>query len=284
MSLTPLTPDVVPAPPYERVIVLDSVGSTNRYVEEALESGNALERRSWGELSVVATADQQQGRGRLDRVWTAPANSALCLSVVIRPHANPAVRLPYSSFHWFTLLVALAAVQTLRELGVKADIKWPNDILINEKKCCGILSQLVAEDAEHFIVIAGIGMNLNMESAELPVETATSVLAETGQRVDLSRALGLITENFARRYRAFAAAEGDVRRVQDSGVSLLDEIRQLTVTLGRDVVIHLPGEQKFRGTAIDMNEEGEIVVRDAAGTVRTFAVGDIVHVRPSEDV
>lgn len=264
---------------YDRVEVLPSVGSTNEYARKILV-GDALTRRSYGELSLVSTSDQNAGKGRLDRVWVAPPGATLATSFMVRPHANPANKVAPDQYHWFTSLVALAACDVLEQLcGLSPSIKWPNDVLLGNRKACGVLAQLVIEPEGNISVVVGIGMNLNVNQEELPVPTATSTLVETGQEVNLNRALNLLAQRFERHYRDFAAAGFDAGRDMGSG-NLIQKLKDAMSTLGSTLTIHLPGDEIFRGVGVDLTDEGELVVRSAAGEERSFTVGDVVHVRP----
>lgn len=275
-----LQESAVNAPSFSRIILLDSIDSTNRYAVDQLLTQDALARRGWGELSLVSTADQTSGRGRLDRVWTAPRGSALCTSFVVRPHADAANRFLADQYHWVTQMVALAAVDALAERGIVASIKWPNDILVGERKICGVLSQLVAEPDGHFSIVSGIGMNANMSRDQLPVDTATSIECETGQQVELEPLLSSLAEGFASYFARFKAVHGDASAVDGEGQSLLERVREKMSTLGQRVMVMLPGGEKVYGIATDINDDGEIMVRDDLGAVRTYSVGDVVHLRP----
>lgn len=275
-----LQASAVDAPGFSRVVVLDSVDSTNRYAVDQLLAQDALARLGWGELSLISTADQTSGRGRLDRVWTAPRGSALCTSFVVRPHADAANRFSADRYHWVTQLVTLAAIDALAAQGIVASIKWPNDILVGDRKICGVLSQLVAEPDGHFSIISGIGINANMSRDQLPVETATSIECETGKQVELEPLLSSLAKAFVSHYARFKALQGEANASDSEGRSLLKRVRETMSTLGQRVMVMLPGDEKVYGTATDINDEGEIMVRDDLGTVRTYSVGDIVHLRP----
>lgn len=264
---------------YDRVEVLSSVGSTNEYARQILV-GDAVARRSFGELSLVSTSDQSAGKGRLDRVWVAPPGAALATSFIVRPHVNPAQRVAPDQYHWFTSLVALAACDVLEQLcGLSPSIKWPNDVLLGNRKVCGVLAQLVIEPEGQISVVVGIGMNLNFTVEQLPVPTATSTLIETGQQVDLNRALEMLGRGFEGYYRDFAAAGFNAGAGRGQG-SLIQKLKEKMSTLGAALTIHLPGGHTFRGVGVDLADEGELVVRSASGEERSFTVGDVVHVRP----
>lgn len=277
-----LTLDPAQIPAYGRVFLLEEVGSTNDEATRLLTDPDALVRRSLSTLSLVSTGNQTAGRGRLDRAWTAPAGASLSTSFLVRPHADARYRMNPDSYHWFTLLGALAVVRTLETLGLKgAALKWPNDVLVGEKKICGILAKLVLEPEGQFSLVLGIGLNLNMRAEEVPVPTATSLLLETGQTVELGEVLKLLAQNFELLARALMEAGGDPARPLAGGASLLDRARARMVTLGQKVRVHLPGEEVMEGLALDINEEGELLVRGEDQQVQAYSVGDIVHLRPA---
>src|SRR4051812_18958939 len=147
-----------------RLDVLDSAGSTNDELRARATGPDA-----WPHLSAVATDNQLAGRGRLGRVWTAPPGGSLALSVLLRPD------LPPEALGWLPLLSGLAVVRTLRGLGADASLKWPNDVLIGDRKVCGILAEMLPDGSG---VIVGIGVNLSLTEDELPVPTATSLALE----------------------------------------------------------------------------------------------------------
>ena len=274
-----LQADQVKVSGFERVELLPSVGSTNEYARQILV-GDALVRRSYGELSLVSTADQNAGNGRLDRGWVAPAGAALATSFIVRPHVNPVNRVAPDQYHWFTSLAALAACDVFEQLaGLHPSIKWPNDVLLGNRKACGILAQLVIEPEGQISVVVGIGLNLNLTQEDLPVPTATSALIESGQSIDLNRALTVLAAHFARYYRDFSASGFDADAAI-GGPSLLARLRERMSTLGATLTIHLPGDKTFRGTGVELTAEGELVVRSDTGEERSFTVGDVVHVRP----
>lgn len=128
-------------------------------------------------------------------------------------------------------------------------------------------------------VVVGIGLNLNLAQEDLPVPTATSALLESGQPVDLNRALTVLATSFSCYYREFAATGFDAGAAT-GGASLLDRLRERMSTLGATLTIHLPGDETFRGTGVELTAEGELVVRSDTGEERSFTVGDVVHVRP----
>lgn len=280
---------------YSSVNLYDEVDSTTTRARELLMGGTDPEREQLGELSVYASLYQSAGRGRLARAWTAPPGACLAASIVVRPHASadPLAReLPEDSYHWLTLIAGLSVVDIWRSYGVDAALKWPNDVIAQGAKGCGILAQLVPESGStegQRSIIVGIGQNTNMSAEQLPVPTATSLSLCTGQVIDSSEVLTKLLSIFARRYRAFVRAGGDPERpdplnsdpLNPQSISLLDQARAATATLGASVRMSLPDGSTVEGVAEDLDAQGRILIRREDGTPEPYAVGDIEHLRPA---
>lgn len=280
---------------YSSVNLYDQVDSTTTRARELLMDGTDPEREQLGELSVYASLYQSAGRGRLARAWTAPPGACLAASIVVRPHASadPLAReLPEGSYHWMTLIAGLSVVDIWRSYGVDAALKWPNDVIAQGAKGCGILAQLVPESGAtegQRSIIVGIGQNTNMSAEQLPVPTATSLSLCTGQVIDSSEVLTRLLSIFARRYRAFVRAGGDPERpdplnpdpLNPQSISLLDQARATTATLGASVRMSLPDGSAVEGIAEDLDAQGRILIRREDGPLEPYAVGDIEHLRPA---
>lgn len=251
-------------PPGWRVEVVATAPSTNSLLAERFRGG---ERG----VVVLVAGHQTAGRGRLSRVWETPAGTALTLSVLLEPQV-PAARWPGIS-----LLAGVAVADALRDLGVAATLKWPNDVLVGERKVGGILVERV-EDGERAAAVVGIGLNVSMRREELPVGEATSLAVEGGP-TDRSVVLAVLLRHLARRYDAWGAAAGDLRP------TLLADYRERCSTLGRQVRVLLPRDAVLEGTAAEVDAEGRLVVVTPASAGRpehrhVLGVGDVVHVRP----
>lgn len=221
------------------------------------------------EGTIVLAEEQQSGRGRLSRGWFSPYAKGIWLSVVLRP------KFPPQEAPKCTLLAAVAVARTIRSLGVHCGIKWPNDILYQGKKLVGILTEMNAEmDAVNYIVI-GMGINVNTDASEFPEELsdiATSLSAILGQSV--SRIDVLIT--------LLAELEALYTQVCESGFApVLNEWRKLSTTLGQ--VVDVFGiNRSFSGTALDIDDEGALIVQTDAGLEKVIA-GDVsVRAKPRE--
>jgi BirA family biotin operon repressor/biotin-[acetyl-CoA-carboxylase] ligase len=237
----------------------EEIGSTSDRAKELADEG-----AEHGEV-VVAEA-QTAGRGRRGRAWASPPRKNLYFSVILRPD------LPPSRAPELTLVGALALCDAIRQAGVAAAIKWPNDVLASGKKIAGILTELAAEpDRVHWVVL-GAGVNVNARAEDFPEELrgeATSVLLERGHPAP--RAL------FAA--ACFTALEGWIDRHAEEGFGVVREAwRERSATLGREVVVKGDGRE-IVGTAEDIDEAGALLVRTAGGLERILA-GDVKLLRP----
>ncbi len=254
IGAVPLTQSVSP-----RVAVVEHSASTNAELRAA--SADA----GWEHLSVLLTDDQTAGRGRLDRTWVTPPGSALAISVLLRELPEPP-----QARGWLPLLagVAMADAVATQLPGHEVGVKWPNDVLVDGRKICGILAEATPD-----AVIVGAGVNTAMTSAQLPVETATS-FAVHGVSADADR---LVSDYV----RALGAAVSALVRDGDAAVSGLHAaVTEHCVTLGRDVTVSLPGGGVLQGVARRLDDDGRLVVQAADGE-HVVAAGDVVHVRPA---
>ncbi|MFD0904449.1 biotin--[acetyl-CoA-carboxylase] ligase [Actinomadura sediminis] len=250
------------------VRVVEETGSTNADLA-------VLAREGAPEGSVLVTELQTAGRGRLGRPWSAPPRSGLMFSVLVRP-AVPVARLG-----WLPLLTGVAVATAVRrmtawshevepaeDVAVDVRLKWPNDLLVGERKLAGILAERVDGG-----LVVGVGLNVGLRAEELPVPTATSLAIEGAPLSDRAPLLRAILREFATWYREWVALDGDPER---SG--LRPAYKQLCATLGRDVRVELPADERLTGVARDVDESGRLVVSGPSGD-RAVNAGDVVHVR-----
>jgi len=224
---------------------VESTGSTN--VDLAASGGD--------DLTVLVAGTQTAGKGRAGRQWESPVGQSLSVSILLKPK--------FSEVGWLPLLSGLAMTRALRKLGVPAGIKWPNDVLVNEKKICGVLSELVAPG----VVVVGAGLNLAQTQEELPIPNATSMALE-GVSVDVPRALNAYLTEFVNLYCNF------------DETSLRDQVREACVTLGQEVRAIMPGNTEVIGRAIDIDATGRLLINvPNENTLYTVGAGDIVHLR-----
>ena len=247
---------------WTRLDVVEETASTNADVVAAAAAGAA-------EGLVLVAEHQVAGRGRLGRAWAAPRRAGLTFSVLLRP--PPATR---PQWGWLPLLAGLSVCGPLARLsGLDVGVKWPNDVLVGDRKVAGLLAEVTGD-----AVVLGIGLNVSQREGELPVPTATSLPATSlrlagSEVVDREPVLRALLRDLADRYAAWCEADGDAER---SG--LLRDYRAACVTIGRDVTVHLPGGQHRSGRAVDVDAAGRLVV-DTGHGVDALAAGDVVHVR-----
>ncbi|MFL4473509.1 biotin--[acetyl-CoA-carboxylase] ligase [Paeniglutamicibacter sp. MACA_103] len=244
-------------------------------------------------LSVETTEHQEAGHGRLGRGWQTPARSALATSIYFRP----APGFDQSGLAWLSMLCATAMVQTLREdAGLAAGLKWPNDVVAGGKKVCGVLAQLVMT-AQGPVVVVGAGLNVGLTADELPVDTAASLATLGAGTLDRTALLGGYLRRVVHLFRIFeraggsaAARAGYAPLATEAGpgadapapATLRELVRSVMVTIGHEVDAHLPNGTVLRGTAIDLDAEGSLSVREAGGKVHSVLAGDVYHLRRSD--
>ncbi|MFH1593424.1 MAG: biotin--[acetyl-CoA-carboxylase] ligase [Candidatus Omnitrophota bacterium] len=237
----------------------ESVGSTNNVAYELANKG-AREG-----VAVIAN-EQTKGKGRLGRRWISPANHGVYISCVLRPEILP------NEVPKIALVAAVGVAKAIRKFcGVKALIKWPNDISISDRKAGGILTELKAEmDAVDFVIL-GIGININTHVSILPAG-ATSLKNETKSRTDFSRVefIRALLESLEREYIKFTETGfGAVR----------SELKSLSCTLGRHISLTTSNKKRFHGKAINIDKSGALVIRLDNGEEVSFLSGDVALVR-----
>jgi len=234
----------------------DEIESTNVEAKELAMAGAP-------EGTVVIAELQRAGRGRLGRRWTSPAGKGLLFSVILRP------TLPMSRAHMLTIVAAVAAargIEAQTDAGVR--IKWPNDLFVGDRKAGGILLEVAGEQDVVEWVIVGIGINVNTEYAELPVDlrrTATSLKMATGEPVDRSELLA----------RILLALETTYKEAQKHGFDrALSEFRQRDYLLKRSVSVQTR-EGSVIGEATGIDNQGALLVQLPHRHVRRFHSGDV---------
>jgi len=260
---------------WREVTVVEQTGSTNADVAALARSGAAA--------GLVLVAEHQTAaRGRLDRGWSAPARSGLTFSVLLRPAdvtpdvmpdlqvglpPQPSVAVPPARWSLLPLVVGVGVASALRRVAeVDIELKWPNDLMIGDRKLAGILAEVV-DDA----VVVGVGLNVTLRDTELPVPTAISLALAGASCTDRDTLLRAAVRGIGDEYLAWRRVEGD------GELSVLPRYRELCVTLGRDVNVDL-GSESFDGRAVDVAADGSLIVDTSTGR-RSVSAGDVVHVR-----
>lgn len=254
--------------------VVEATGSTNADL-----AGRAA--RGAAEGAVLVAEEQTAGRGRLDRRWSAPPRSGLFLSVLLRPGepggpAAPGAPVAVHRWGWLPLLAGVAAATALsRAAGVDTALKWPNDLLVTvggeERKAGGILAERVGTTG----VVLGLGINVSLRPEELPVPTAASLAMAGALGTDRDPLLRAVLRSLADWYGAWRAAGGD-----PAASRLRPTYAAGCATLGRAVRAELPGEHTLAGTAVDVDDDGRLVIATPVGE-HPVSAADVIHLRPS---
>lgn len=242
----------------KKVSYFPAVESTNQVARELAEKGAE-------EGTLVVAEAQTKGQGRLNRNWVSPSGKGIWTSLVLRPPSLPA------EATYITLLAAIAVAKAIRQVAaLPAGIKWPNDVLVNEKKVCGILAETEAElDQVHYVVL-GIGINVNLDQEDFPPElmqTATSLKIEKGETVSRLQLLQALLKELEGLYLTFLFERGGVEEIRK-------QWKKLNVTLGREVKVSFLN-QSYQGKAVDLDPEGALLVREPDGKLHRFHAGDV---------
>jgi BirA family biotin operon repressor/biotin-[acetyl-CoA-carboxylase] ligase len=240
----------------KNIIFLREIGSTNDLAKE-LAGYEAVEG------TVVVAETQIAGRGRLGREWFSPVGG-LWFSVVLRPELKPAeaVRLVF--------VAGLAVAEVLRELyGLKAETKWPNDVLVNGRKVCGILTEMSTIGETVNYVIVGVGVNANFDVEKTFPEdlktVATSLENELGRKVRLEELFKVLLEKLENVYGLF---------LEEGFGPVLEKWKMYAGFLNCQVEV-ASGTEKWVGLASDVENDGSLILRLKDGTVKRVFVGDV---------
>jgi BirA family biotin operon repressor/biotin-[acetyl-CoA-carboxylase] ligase len=235
-----------------------TVSSTQDIARELAEDGV--------KEGIVIADMQTKGRGRADRIWHSPSGG-LWLSIILRPKVEPVYCLR------LVLILGLAVVRAIRAVtGLNALIKWPNDVVIDGKKVCGILIESeTVEDLVKYVII-GVGINVNVKLEELPLNVraeATSLSEKLGGNVSNEEVLRALLTEFKALYKLFLRGE----------TGWINEYREKSCILGRDVNVTNDAGLTICGTAVDVDDYGRLVVKLSDKTVRRLDYGEVARLR-----
>ncbi|MCK4666388.1 biotin--[acetyl-CoA-carboxylase] ligase [Candidatus Dependentiae bacterium] len=217
------------------------------------------------EGTVVISERQRKGRGKGGSVWFSPSDAGLWLSVIFRPKFH------MTGVEKFTLLSAAVIVETVKELfNLDAWIKWPNDVMINDKKFCGILSEGKITSGTIDFIVSGIGINVNINKDEFPLdlqESSTSLNLELNQKVNRNDLFSAIMLNLDRKYELLKTNPEVVYKAW----------KQYSNIIGRRIKIQTP-EGELEGAALDFDENGFLIIRLDSGIEKKITSGTITKV------
>lgn len=248
-----LTP---PSGAWRRVEVVATTGSTNADVAGLARAGEPAG-------AVLVAGHQSAGRGRRGRVWIAPPGTSVAISALVQPHV------PARRWTWLPLLAGLAVVEGLGACaGVAGRLKWPNDVMVAGRKVCGILAERV-ETPTGSMCVLGMGINVHLTEADLPVPSATS-LALLGLPVTPPR-----TEVAAAVLSSLARVLGDWTHDPEPVAAAYQAVSD---TVGREVRVILAQDHTVAGRALGVDADGRLQLQTAAGLL-VVGAGDVVHLR-----
>ena len=240
----------------KKILAYNVVDSTNAIAFSLAKAG-------LGEGAAVFAEGQRKGRGRLGRSWTSPKHAGIYLSLILRP------KITLKKAALVTLLAAVACAEAIRKVsGLQALIRWPNDILVNNKKVCGILTEVETDNSYLKYIILGIGINVNTPVAKLPPEGSSlkeEAMVEFS-RVELAREL---LRRLDQEYASF----------KDKGsAKIITQWRNLSAFCGKRIRVQL-AEKTIEGQAQGIDAQGALIVRLDNGFKQHLSAGEVVKIR-----
>lgn len=240
-----------------KIVSVNSTESTNTLAKELASEGCE-------EGTVIIADEQIGGKGRMGRSWVSPPKKGIWMSIILKPRIAPA-KAP--------LITSMAAIAVARAIeivtGLKPAIKWPNDILIDDKKVCGILTEMQGDmDAIHYVVV-GIGINVNLDMEDFPQEIedrATSLKIESGEFISRAKIIREVLKELEEVYAQYVKT-GDSE-------SIISEIEANSATIGKR--IRVTGVNiNIEGVAVDIADDGALMVMLDDGQMRKIMSGDV---------
>lgn len=233
----------------------DEITSTNTRAKQLAEEGAP-------HGTLVIADSQTSGKGRRGRSWASPSGTGIWMSLILRPDIVP------SSASMITLAAALSVVRGIETaVGIKTLIKWPNDIVSDGKKVCGVLTEMSAElEGVHYIVV-GMGINANMDTFPPDIsQTATSLYLQAGKKVRRSRVVVAVMESMELYYDKFLRS-GDLSQFRQ-------EYHSKLVNKGQIVRV-LSAKEEYQGICLGIDQRGELLVQMEDGSVRNVVSGEV---------
>jgi BirA family transcriptional regulator, biotin operon repressor / biotin---[acetyl-CoA-carboxylase] ligase len=243
----------------KEIVYFDETTSTNDVAFD-LALGDAIDG------TLVIADSQTKGKGRLDRKWFSPKGTSILASLILRPN------MPLSHSGNIIMITTISIVQAIRHItNLNAMIKWPNDVIVNDRKVSGILveSKIERNSAKFFVV--GFGVNVNVPKDGFPeeiLETATSLSIESKHEVSRIQLLQEILYQLELRYT----------KLTNDSTDFLQEWKSLSMTIGQRVKIERPNEIFFAG-ALDIDKNGALIIQLDSGEIQSIMNDDLVKIR-----
>jgi BirA family biotin operon repressor/biotin-[acetyl-CoA-carboxylase] ligase len=243
----------------EKLLFYKTINSTNLVAMEIAEKTP--------EGTVVIADSQENGRGRLGRTWISPPHANIYMSIILKPEIGT------QDITLLTIMASVACAKALgRATGLKVTIKWPNDLIVSDKKIGGILTELTIQQKKIVSAVVGIGINVNMEIDDFPEdlkETATSVQTETGKTFYREGIVSQVLNELDIWYTFLKKMDRK---------KLLSEWQINTSTLGKKVKVII-GKETLEGFAESIENDGRLVLRLQSGETRRISSGDLILLR-----
>jgi len=240
----------------KNIIYYDSIGSTNTKAKELAESGQE-------HGTVIISEEQTTGRGRLGRNFISPKYKGIWMSIILRPNIIT------ENVAQITLIGAAAVQKAIMKMGIETKIKWPNDIVLNSKKICGILTEMSGEINHINYLIMGMGINVNLDGEDIPLdlkERATSIKLECGRFMERKILLANILNIFEKLYIEF---------VQNDNIKETIEIcRKNSMLIGKEIQLVNRGKVTT-AKAIDISDNGELIIENNQGAIEHIVSGEV---------
>lgn len=247
---------------------MESIGENIIYFEE-VDSTNDVAKRlapKSKEGTVIIAETQTKGRGRGRKEWISPPGG-VWMSVILKPKIDP------SCAPVLTLIFGLAVCKVIRSFGLDAKIKWPNDVIIKDRKIAGVLADLHSYERVNFVIV-GVGIDANVNLQDFPKEfreNVTSLKSELGQEIEKRSLIQNILKEMDRVYNTFKSG---------SLSSLLQEWKKLSSIIGKTVEVHTETEA-IKGEAIDIDKSGALIILLEDGSHKKIIAGEIHGIRDS---
>lgn len=241
------------------IIYFDTLSSTNTYAMKLSENGCK-------EGIIIISNSQSSGKGRFDRTWVSPPNKNLYMSIILKPYVSP------EEAAILSLMTAVSCVKGLRKIStINTSIKWPNDIVVNDKKLGGILIETRSENKKISIAVIGIGINVNFRFCEMPEEIreiATSLKEETGLDYPRTEVVSVILKELDIWYNLFLKGNKE---------KIIDEWIRHSSTIEKHIRVK-SGNFIYSGIAVGVDEHGRLLLKDNDSIIR-ISSGDVTVLR-----
>ena len=238
----------------EKIFYYDKIDSTNIQAKRLAEDG-------FGNGTLIVADSQEDGRGRRGRSWESPAGTTISMSLLLKPKIQP------NHASMITLVAALAVSKAVTSLtGQPAGIKWPNDIVMNGKKVCGILTEMNAQIDKVNYIVVGIGINVSVETFPEEIQdVATSIYLETGKLVNRAELIAAVWEYFEKDFAAYLETQDLRKLVEEYDIRLVNKERRVKV---------LDPNKAFEGIAKGITSKGELIV-DTSSERKLICSGEV---------